>query len=144
MVGIKRPGRETDRPSTKKLKVQNGTKLRQARVGTLPSKTAPAHSTESDNASEDDRSNSDLSAEEDEEDSRDVSGTARPNGLSKRIRADDEGGNAVLNGQCPLRHAHLRAQVCVNACQALHHGNLTRSRRRWLRNESLRNPIPIR
>jgi hypothetical protein len=101
MVGVKRPARDTDRPSSKKLKVLNSATPRRTRTGTNSSKNLPAQSPASDSASTNDASDSDLSAEGDGEDLKAISGNAKPNEVSKSTRADDAVGNAVLNGWHP-------------------------------------------
>jgi hypothetical protein len=101
MVGVKRPARDTDRPSSKKVKVRYSTaprRTRRTRPGTNSSKNLLAQSPASDSASANDESDSDLSAEGDGEDLKSISGNAKPNENSKRTRADDAVGSAVLNG----------------------------------------------
>jgi hypothetical protein len=98
MVGVKRPARDTDRPSSKKVKVRYSTAPRRTRPGTNSSKNLLAQSPASDSASANDESDSDLSAEGDDEDLKSISGNAKPNENSKRTRADDAVGSAVLNG----------------------------------------------
>jgi hypothetical protein len=104
MVGVKRPGRETDRSSTKKLKGQDGTKSRPTPPDPTPSKKVPAQSLGSESASEDTPSDSNLSAEENDEDLKENTKGARSNGPPKRTQTDDGDANDVLNGPYPLQH----------------------------------------
>ena len=104
MVGVKRPARETDRSSKKKLKVQDSTKSHPTPPDPTPSKKVPAQSLGSESASEDTPSDSNLSAEENGEDLKETTKGARSNGPPKRPRTDDGDTNDILNGPYPLQH----------------------------------------
>lgn len=96
MVGVKRPARETDRPNTKKLKVLNQTTPRPTQSGTKSSRNLTAQSLVSDGTSSKEGSNSELAAEEDDEDFKQINEAGQSNGPS----------NTGLNGRCPLLHLH--------------------------------------
>lgn len=112
MVGVKRPARETDRSSTKKLKVQDSTKSHSTPLDPTPSKKVPAQSLGSESASEDTPSDSNLSAEENSEDLKETTRGARSNGLPKRPRTGDGDANDTLNGPYPpTTHAFSRLSL---------------------------------
>ena len=111
MVGVKRPARDSDTSRTKKLKVQNGMTARPTQVGKLPSKHVPAQSTDSENAFGNSQGDSDLSADEDGEDSDHESAAARLGAPQKILPSDHEEGNGVLNGQYPLEHIAVHART---------------------------------
>ena len=102
MVGVKRPARDSDRPSTKKLKFQNGAKGRLLQAGTFSSKDVPVRSTIPDKASEYEPNESNSSAEEDNRSSEKASGAARSTEPLPKLQTDDNGENGVLNGKPPL------------------------------------------
>ena len=111
MVGVKRPARDSDTSRTKKLKVQNGTTAHLTQVGKLASKNVSAQSTDSENAVANGQSDSDLSADEDDEEFENASAVARSSGPQKTLQSDDKGGNGVLNGQYPLEHIPVHART---------------------------------
>jgi hypothetical protein len=108
MVGVKRPARETDRSSTKKLKVQDSTKSHPTPPDPTSSKKVPAQSLGSESVSEDTPSDSNLSAEEKGEDLKENTRGARSNGPRKGPRTDDGDANDILNG--PYNTSLLKAK----------------------------------
>jgi hypothetical protein len=62
----------------------------------------PEQSSDSESGSENDHNDSDLSTEEDGEDVEEISGAAKSNVHPNRTRTDNDAGNTVLNGLCPL------------------------------------------
>jgi hypothetical protein len=104
MVGVKRPTRETNRSSTKKLKVQDSSKSHPKPPDPTPPKKVSAESPDPESSSEDIPSDSNLSAEENGEDLKENTWGARSNGSPKRPRTDEGDANDTLNGPYPLLH----------------------------------------
>ena len=104
MVGVKRPARETDRSSTKKLKVQDSSKSHPKPPDPTPPKKVSAQSPDPESASEDTSSDSNLSAEESGEDLKENTWGARSNGSAKRPQTDEGDADDTLNGPYPLLH----------------------------------------
>jgi hypothetical protein len=102
MVGVKRPARETDRSSTKKLKVQDSSKSHPKPPDPTPPKKVSAQSPDPESASEGTSSDSNLSAEESGEDLKENTWGARSNGSAKRPQTDEGDVNDTLNGPYPL------------------------------------------
>jgi hypothetical protein len=104
MAGVKRPARETDRSSTKKLKVQDSSKSHPTPPDPTPSKKVSAQSPDSESASEDTPSDSNLSAEENGGDLKENTWGAGSNGPRKRPRTDEGDVDDTLNGPYPWLH----------------------------------------
>src|SRR5579871_4741180 len=102
MAGVKRPARETDRSSTKKLKVQDNSKSHPKPPDPTPPKKVSAQSPDPESASEDTPSDSDLSAEENGEDLKENTPGARSNEPPKRPRTDEGDAHDTLNSSYPL------------------------------------------
>jgi hypothetical protein len=108
MVGVKRPARETDRSSAKKLKVQGSPKSHATPPNATPSKNVPAQRPDLESASEDTPSDSDLTAEENDKDLKERTRSAKSNGPPKIPRTDEDDTNDILNGPySPLLSTHL-------------------------------------
>ena len=113
MVGVKRPARETNRSSTKKLKVQDSSKSQPKPPDPTPKKVS-TQSPDLESASEDTPSDSNLSAEDNGEDLKENTGGARSIGSPKRPRTDEGDANDTLNGLYPLLHIPFQGQVLTD------------------------------
>lgn len=98
MAGVKRPARETDRSSTKKLKVPTQTTPRPTRRGTESYKDVPVQSSQEDGTATKDVSDSESFAEEDSEVFKEIPEPTRSTAPSKRTGRADGAENGALDG----------------------------------------------